>query len=213
MDDERRYAELGQMWRHFVLWREKIVAGYLTALAGLGIAFWQNESPPFRAAVFGGGILVSIVFWILDLRNQQFVNACQDAAAALEGKQGGGYTTLSSLRDHGEQRATLGLGIKLLVGGVITASSGGLCIYVVKWWQGDFSKPAVTIALVTALLVPRLLRWLGTNRGVRWGLTHRVATLLGVATILRMDARRRVEAAAEQGAAADEARAGMVPRR
>jgi hypothetical protein len=33
------YSEVGQMWRYFATWREKIVAGYLTVIAGIAVAF------------------------------------------------------------------------------------------------------------------------------------------------------------------------------
>ena len=34
-EQEKLYEQLGHTWRHFASWREKVLAGYLTVLAGL----------------------------------------------------------------------------------------------------------------------------------------------------------------------------------
>src|SRR5712691_10880668 len=83
--------------RHFAAWREKTLGGYLTILAGLGFAFSHNVRAPVRAALFFGGAAVSLVFWILNVRNNQLLNACQTVAAELEGQRGG-FGALASIR-------------------------------------------------------------------------------------------------------------------
>ena len=182
MEDDKLYVQLAQMWQHYASWREKIFAGYLTVLAGLGVLFSQNARPSIRAMAFVGSILVSIVFVILDLRNEQFINVCQDAAAALEGKNGG-YSTLNLLRDRVESRAGLGVAVRLLAGGVISGSIGGFCVYVIRWWQTDLDGTAVLgglVVVITACLLPRFFRWLG-SRGPRTS-PHKAARLLGDST-------------------------------
>ena len=162
-DDQKLYEEIGQAWRHFASWREKIFAGYLTVLAALGIGFSQVTSIPVRAAIFAGGILVSAVFWILDFRNAQLINACQAAGDRLErGK--GCYGELNRLRFDRKSPLTYGLAISLLVGGVGAASVGGLSVYMVRWWGGEFSLWAFIIAVVVAVAVPLVLRKLGNKQ-------------------------------------------------
>jgi hypothetical protein len=75
---------------------------------------------------FSGAILVSVVFWILDLRSGQLINVCQIAAAQLENPKGV-FTALNALRlGASTWWASYGFAIDLLVAGVIGASAGGL---------------------------------------------------------------------------------------
>lgn len=63
INDEKLYDELGRVWQQYVLWREKIFAGYLSVLAALGYALSKVEGHPGRAAaVFALADVVSVVF-------------------------------------------------------------------------------------------------------------------------------------------------------
>ncbi|MBI2871197.1 MAG: hypothetical protein HYY14_05740 [Candidatus Omnitrophica bacterium] len=163
--DPKLYEELADIWRHFASWREKIFAGYVTVLAALGVAFSQNTSAPIRVAVFGGAALVSVVFWILDFRNSQLLNACQDAAALLE-DQAGGYRALSSLRSDPNSKtwATYGLAIDLLVGAVIAAASAGMVVYIGRSSKDQIGLLTLGLAVVAAALLVSLLQMLRTKQ-------------------------------------------------
>lgn len=125
MSDDKVYQELALTWRHFASWREKILAGYLAVLAALGVAFTRSPSPVIRVTIFAGAILVSLVFWLLDFRNGQLLNACQIAAAALEGDNKG-FSVLNETRFGASKWwASYGFAIDVLVGGVLGASGGG----------------------------------------------------------------------------------------
>ena len=88
IDDTKLYEEAGQAWRHFASWREKTFAGYLTVLAALAIGFTQQPVAPKRILILGGAILVSAVFWVLESRSRELINACQLAADRLEQARG-----------------------------------------------------------------------------------------------------------------------------
>jgi len=104
-------------------------------LAALAIGFSQNRSLLVRAGIFAGAILVSVVFWILDLRNLQLINACQLAAGPLE-CQKGCYAELNRVRFNRKRSPTHGLAINLLVDGVGAAGVCGLCTCFIRWWSG-----------------------------------------------------------------------------
>jgi hypothetical protein len=132
------YEEAGRAWIHFVTWRERIFAGYLTVLAALGVAFHAEASPLMRLVVCGACILVSVVFWILDLRNRELIGACQAAAQLLEDGKGA-YSALNSLRFDSTKRYTHGLAINLLVCSVVGGSVGAIVLYSVGLAVGDRS--------------------------------------------------------------------------
>lgn len=88
MEDDKLYEEAGRAWRHYVAWREKIIAGYLTVVAALAVAFARSPGTSPRVGIAAAGVIVSLVFWILDFRNRAIVGACQDVAAALENERG-----------------------------------------------------------------------------------------------------------------------------
>ena len=163
--DSKLYEELAHIWQHFASWREKIFAGYVTVLAALGVAFSQNTSARIHVAVFAGAALVSIVFWILDFRNSQLLNACQNAAALLE-NPGGGYRALSSLRSDPNSKtwATYGLAIDLLAGSVITAASAGMAVYIGRSSKDQIGLLTLGLAVVGAALLVSLLQSLRTKQ-------------------------------------------------
>lgn len=160
IDEGKLYEEIGHTWRHFASWREKSFGGYLTVLAGLAIGFSQNTSAPARAAIFAAGILVSAVFWILDYRNAQFINACQRAAAPLEGTLGC-YANLNQARFAAHDPLTYRLAINMLVGGVSAASVGGLWIHLARWCGGSYNSAPFVATAVLAIAIPALLERIG----------------------------------------------------
>lgn len=131
MEDQALYAEVASAWRHFAAWREKTLAGYLTILAGLGFGFSQNVSAPIRAALLLGGVAVSIVFWILDVRNNQLLNVCQAEAQRLEASKGG-YSALASARSTPRAWLTYSRAMDVLVGTVIAGCGAGGTLYLVR---------------------------------------------------------------------------------
>jgi hypothetical protein len=102
LDRKDRYAEIGDMFRHYLDWRAKLFAGYFAILAGLALAFvWTTANVPSRSwLVTLSGVVVSGAFILLDLRNRENYYACLAAGAALEadgeGEHGRGlYTVLN----------------------------------------------------------------------------------------------------------------------
>ncbi|MDO8473437.1 MAG: hypothetical protein Q7T05_06430 [Dehalococcoidia bacterium] len=137
MDENKIYQELALTWRHFASWREKVFAGFLAVLAALSVAFMRSPSQALRIAIFAAAILVSLVFWLLDVRSSQLINACQLAAARFEGSTGG-FAALNTTRFGGSRWwASYGFAIDLLVTGVIGASAGGLYIYFSRLSGGE----------------------------------------------------------------------------
>ncbi len=158
VDDAKLYDEAGQAWRHFASWREKTFAGYLTALAALAIGFTQHTGAPVRTVLFAGAILVSAVFWILENRSRELINACQLAADRLEQARGC-YAELNRVGFDRNSRVTYGFAIGLLVAGVGAASCAGLCVYGIRWWRASLSAWPVWLGVgACALFI--LLAWL-----------------------------------------------------
>jgi hypothetical protein len=169
MEDKDLYEHYGHVWKHFVSWREKIFAGYITALAAFAIGFHYNNGPEARSGIFSAIVLVSVVFRILDLRCAELVNKCQDMARGLEDpKKGGAYTALSNA--SGNSLVGFGHAKNLLVGGVIGAAGAGLWIYLPRLDGNTITRGAITFAVIVALgsivLLEFLYRW-------RSGSSHR----------------------------------------
>jgi len=151
MDENKIYQELALTWRHFASWREKVFAGYLGVLAALAVGFIRSPSPVLRLVIFAAEILLSLVFWLLDVRNSQLINACQLAAARLEGSTDGS-AALNMTRFRGSKWwASYAFAIDFLVTGVIGASAGGLYIYYFKLPGGAIGQVVPVICLVTFL--------------------------------------------------------------
>jgi hypothetical protein len=160
IDDVKLYDEAGQAWRHFASWREKTFAGYLTALAALAIGFTHHPGAPLRTIICAGSILVSVVFWILENRSRELINACQLAADRLEQARGC-YAELNRVGFERNSRLTYGFAVGLLVGGVGATSVAGLWIYGISWWRGDPSAWPMGAAIAGAVLfvlLPRLFK-------------------------------------------------------
>jgi hypothetical protein len=138
ISDDKLYGELGKAWLHYISWREKIFAGYLTVLAALAYAFSRDASPSVRSAVFAFAILISVVFRILDIRTTGYVNLCQKAGRSLTADKGL-YAEIDKNRFSAWSVATYGFAINMLVASVIGASAVGLVISVLKWRHSDYA--------------------------------------------------------------------------
>lgn len=166
IEDEKLYEEIGRAWRHFASWREKAFGGYLTVLAALAVGFYQNRSLPVRTVIFAGALLVSAVFWILDVRNLQLMNACQLAANRLECNKGC-YAGLNRVRFERKRSPSHGLAINLLVDGVGAVGVAGLCTCFMRW----YSEGAIPWPMWQPLVlgVGALAGWRRASGALRFG--------------------------------------------
>lgn len=160
VDDGTLYKEAADLWRYFATWREKLFAGYVTALGALAFACAKYASSGIRSAILVCGILVSIVFWILDLRNRELFSASQGVAARLENKVGG-YRALDEIRFRGTNYLTHGFAIDLLVSSVMGGCIGALFVFVPRWYQDSSSSVLpvifIVIGFVLLLTITRLI--------------------------------------------------------
>lgn len=151
MKNEELYKAASETWRHFASWREKIFAGYLTVLAGLGVALAGQAAPRLRVALYAGAVLVSAVFWLLDFRNAQILNACQGAAAGRESPEGA-YSAMRRVRSRGSAaRITFGLAVDVLVAGVVSCASTAIGVKVLEVAPHNLAGPLATSMLVMIL--------------------------------------------------------------
>ena len=86
------YNEVGVNYRYFLDWRHKILAGYLVTVAALAIGFsWaitNYELKPHSWILLMLGVIISIVFWLLDYRNRHLYHTCQEVGAKIEASEG-----------------------------------------------------------------------------------------------------------------------------
>jgi hypothetical protein len=162
INDDKLYEEIGQRWLHYVSWREKIFAGYLSVLAALAFTLSKSTGiPAAGAAVFAFAILISVLFRILDFRTTELVNLCQAEADDLAGRKGF-FEALNVRRFAGEEKRFVyyGMAINILVASVIAASLVGCLIYL-RMWQCTRNRagwwvPSLTVAV--AVLIEESLR-------------------------------------------------------
>jgi len=97
------YVELGTNFRHFLAWRRFLFAGYFGVIAGLGAAFeWANSGASMlNRALLIVAAFISIVFWLLDVRNRQMIRIASKAGANLEDKLGVADIGLFSTYENG----------------------------------------------------------------------------------------------------------------
>jgi hypothetical protein len=141
ISDDKLYSEIRKDWLQYVSWREKIFAGYLTALAALAFAFSQNKSPAVLCLVFVFGFLVSVVFRILDFRTTELLNLCQLLGDLLEGSKGF-YSALNATRFDEKKTASEekdSLFRSILRRLWIVGSSYGLAINILVAWVSSVS--------------------------------------------------------------------------
>jgi len=155
------YNEVGQNYRKFLDWREKIVGGYVAILGGLGIGFRQSEGNcRFQSALLCAAILTSLAFWILNMRNSVFISISQSAGEKLESGNAGVYASLAKLRGRG--RLTHGLAVNLLVSGVIAGSGFALWADRACLCKRGSLLPLALFAVSFVLMI-FLFEWLGSN--------------------------------------------------
>lgn len=133
MDVRDLYAEIGESWRQFVVWRERIFGGYLAVIAPLAIAFTQVGDADLQVILLLAAVTVSVAFWILDFRNRTLLWACQRAGEALEKTvettkalprgERGCYSALNDVRLFPGTRLTHGFAINIIIVAAIVAGS------------------------------------------------------------------------------------------
>jgi hypothetical protein len=93
------YEELGNNFRHFLMWRRLLFAGYFAIVAGLGAVFnWTlTNMSDLAFLVPAAAVALSVIFWALDLRNRNLIRITSEAGASLEDKMGLGLIGQYSL--------------------------------------------------------------------------------------------------------------------
>ncbi len=151
LDSKTAYEEVGQSYRKFLDWRERIVGGYVAIIGGLGVGYHQSDAHcGFQSALLCTAILTSLAFWILNMRNSKFIVTCVRAGQKLE-RGGGVYTSMGTLSHT--SRLTHGLAVNLLVSGVVAGSAFGLWTNRSCWWQLQYLCPFSVCVAVFALLL------------------------------------------------------------
>ncbi len=120
------YAEIGTNYRYFLTWRARLFAGYLTVLAALSVAYWTVRSDAnLQKIIVAVPIALTIVFWMLDLRNRHLYHACQHSGQACEKylPEGAGiYTRFGTDPDVRRRRITQSLALDVFFLIVLLAS-------------------------------------------------------------------------------------------
>jgi hypothetical protein len=145
VDAKVKYEELGRNYRAFLDWREKIVGGYVTVVGLVGIGFYKCAGDCFAQVVLlFAEIVVSIMFWILNVRNSQFLHECVEGGRRLESGDGV-YRTLDSLRPR---MRTHGLALGWLQAMVIGASALGILRERSCWFHGECLSLSIAVIIV-----------------------------------------------------------------
>ena len=149
IDDQSRYQELGEAWRQVVAWREKLFAGYLTVLGALGYVVLQNSDELRRSVLCIAGILLSVMFQLLEIRTRNIANEYQYTGSLLEKPGSGCYTTMENARDQSTRWLTFGFPISLLTGFAI-----GICVVgLMRYLPPTLPKLLAPISIETSLLM------------------------------------------------------------
>jgi len=99
------YEEVGKNFRHFLAWRRFLFAGYFGIMAGLANVFdWKNlENIDKNGIVLFMAVIITLLFWSLDLRNRKLIRNASDAGEYLERELdlggGGCYSIYKSEKD------------------------------------------------------------------------------------------------------------------
>jgi hypothetical protein len=167
---DSNYTEVGQNYRKFLDWREKIVGGYVAVIAGLGLGYSRADAGlGFQAILLFSAILTSLAFWILNIRNSKFIATCVRAGQKLEGGKGV-YSEMGTLTHT--SRFTHGLAVNLLVSGVIAGGLFGLWNMKDVWFHVKYLWPALVCLLifVVSILTAEIMgdpdRKASTRRGI-----------------------------------------------
>ncbi len=102
---EKAYDEVGVNYRYFLTWRHRLFAGYLVVIAFLavGVPWIFQHAREILWAPFACGLLLTLVFWVLEYRNRDLYHAAQRCGEALEntiGSSNGIYTELNSIKGN-----------------------------------------------------------------------------------------------------------------
>ncbi|MCB2156094.1 hypothetical protein KQI84_14550 [bacterium] len=151
IEDSELYQETGKTWRYFGSWRDKSFAGYLTALAGVALAYSRYDAAPIRTGLFAAVIVISIVFWAFEHRSRMLMNACQLAADKIENGRGC-YNRLNKTRYSGGFLLTYGMGVNLLVALIISMAVLGLVAYWPVWCGADPWKCLLATAVLPLMV-------------------------------------------------------------
>ena len=94
--DEKKYEEIGTVYRFFLGWRHAAFAGDLVVLYGVAFLTLSTykDSPSFAWVIPALAVPVGILLWIIDVRTRALYHAAINAGKELEGEQGGFYTRL-----------------------------------------------------------------------------------------------------------------------
>src|SRR4051812_30912639 len=90
VDEKDLYAEAGQLLRHYLGWREKLLGGYVAIVAALalGVVKYDGYLKIVRPGLAAIGCFLTIIFWLLDRRNTELFDHCVDAGVGLEERLG-----------------------------------------------------------------------------------------------------------------------------
>lgn len=116
------YAENATMFRFYLTWRQRLIAGFLAVLAAVLLGYrWALAKPLLACALPFVGAGASAVFWALDLRNRQLYRHASLIGSRLESRMGlaemgfyGGYREAKSWAGHSAILSVLYLGCCLL---------------------------------------------------------------------------------------------------
>jgi len=133
VDEQDLNAEAGQLLRHYLGWREKLLGGYVAIVAALAVGFVKYDGylKIVRPGLAATGCFLTIVFWLLDRRNTELFDHCVDAGADLEARSAlaGPLTRIRKKSKTITHRRVLGLWFAL-------SGSAMLLITVLIWlWQ------------------------------------------------------------------------------
>jgi len=152
VDLQIAYEEVGQNYRKFLDWREKIIGGYVAVIGALGVGYHQSDGHPgFQSVLLLASALASLAFWILNMRNSKFIVTCVVAGRRLERGRDGVYEEMKTLTHT--SRLTHGLAVNLLVCGVIAGSVFGLWTARNSWWKDEYLCSLVLCAAAFVVLV------------------------------------------------------------
>ncbi len=167
MDVRDLYAEIGESWRQFVAWHERIFGGYLAVIAALAIAFTQVGDADLQVILLLAAVTVSVAFWILAFRNRTLLWACQRAGEALEKTvettkalprgERGCYSALNDVRLLPGTRLTHGFAINIIVAAIVAGSLAGMAFKLLAWHP----RVATTIGAILFVTLVAALELLG----------------------------------------------------
>ena len=94
--DDKRYEEIGTIYRFFLGWRHAAFAGDLVVIYGvLSLTFSIYKDIPSIAWIVPLlSCPIGILLWIIDVRTRELYHAAIRAGKDLEGKKGGFFTQL-----------------------------------------------------------------------------------------------------------------------